>query len=111
MNQIKFKDGTTLDLTSESSTNALVIFLKSIDDLSKTYQVFNEDNLSRYEIQNDSGLITAIYINKRLTCIENIYETNNGVKITVRLADVSATELRIKDLEAKINELLGTKGV
>lgn len=111
MDQIKFKDATVLNITPESTEFALVVVLTSMDELPAAYGSFTDDNLSEYTIQNEAGVTSAIYINKKLTCIDNVHEVNSGVEITVRLVNIDATELRIKGLEAKIDEFITAKGV
>lgn len=111
MDQIKFKDATVLNITPESTEFALVIFLTSIDELPLAYESFDDNNLSEYTIQNAAGITLAMYVNKKLNCIDNVHEVNGGVEITARLSNVDTTELRIKGLEAKIDELINAKGV
>lgn len=106
MNKIRLKDQTTYPIGAESSELALVIVLPSIDELTDTYKTFTDDNLSEYAILNDSDSITAIYINKKLDCIDNVREVEDGVEITVKLSNIDTTELRIKGLEAKIDGLI-----
>lgn len=111
MDQIKFKNATVLNITPESTEFALVVFLTSIDELPLSYASFNDENLSEYTIQNAAGITSAMYVNKRLNCIDNVHEVDGGVEITARLSNVDTTELRIKGLEAKIDELINAKGV
>jgi len=109
MNRIKLKNQNIYKIEATSSEFELLIQLSSIEELTDTYKSFTDENLSEYEILNDADQVTALYINKKLECINNIHEVENGIEITVKLSNVDATELRIKGLEAKIDELINTK--
>ena len=109
MNKIKLKNQNIYEIEATSSEFELLIKLSSIEELTDTYKSFTDENLSEYEILNDADQVTALYINKKLECINNIHEVENGIEITVKLSNVDATELRIKGLEAKIDELINAK--
>lgn len=109
MNKIKLKNQNLYEIEATSSEFELLIKLSSIEELTDTYKSFTDENLSEYTILNDTDLPTAIYINKKLECINNVHEVEDGIEITVKLANVDTTELRIKGLEAKIDELINAK--
>ena len=109
MNKIQLIDQTIFQIKDTSTEFEIVVLLDSIDDISNTYKTFTEENLSEYKILNDSDLLSAVYMNKKLSSVSNIVETENGIEMTVELSDVDATELRIKGLEAKIDELISSK--
>lgn len=109
MNKIQLLDQTIFQIKDTSTEFEVVVLLDSIDEISSTYKAFTEDNLSEYKILNDSDLLSAIYMNKKLSSVSNIIETETGVEMTVKLSNVDATELRIKSLENKIDEFIGSK--
>ena len=106
MNKIKLKNGKTYNISSSSTELEIIINANSIDELKQIYEEFNDYNLSKYEILNDSDMVNAIYINKRLKCIDNVHEVEDGISITVKLSNIDNTELRIRNLELKIDELI-----
>lgn len=109
MNKIQLVDQTIFQIKDTSTEFEIVIILDSIDEIPSTYKSFTEENLSEYKILNDSDLLSAVYMNKKLSSVSNIIETENDIEITVKLSNVDATELRIKGLEAKIDELISSK--
>ena len=109
MNKIKLKDQNVYNIEATSTEFEIIIKLTSIEELTDTYKSLTDENLSEYTILNDSNLTSAIYINKKLECIDNIHEVEDGIEITVKLSNVDTTELRIKGLEAKIDELINSK--
>ena len=106
MNKIKLKNEKTYNISSSSTELEIIINANSIDELKQIYEEFNDYNLSKYEILNDSVMVNAIYINKRLKCIDNVHEVEDGISITVKLSNIDNTELRIRNLELKIDELI-----
>lgn len=106
MNKIILKNKSMYEIDATSTEFELVIKLSSIEELTDTYKSFTDENLSEYTILNDSDIASALYINKKLECINNIHEVEEGIEITVKLSNVDTTELRIKGLEAKIDELI-----
>ena len=106
MNKIKLKNEKTYNISSSSTELEIIINANSIDELKQIYEEFNDYNLSKYEILNDSDMVNAIYINKRLKCIDNVHEVEDGISITVKLSNIDNTELRIRNLELKIDELI-----
>lgn len=109
MNKIQLVDQTEFQIKDTSTENELVIMLDSVDEIADTYKTFTEENLSEYKILNDSDLLSAVYVNKKLSSVSNIIETEDGIEMTVKLSNVDATELRIKALENKIDELINSK--
>lgn len=109
MNKMQLLDQTILQIKDTSTEFEIVIQLSTIDEIASTYRLFTQENLSEYKILNDSDIISAIYVNKKLSSVSNIIETEEGVEMTIKLSDVDSTELRIKALESKIDELINSK--
>lgn len=111
MNKIQLVDQTEFQIKDTTTENELVIMLDSVDNIADTYKAFTEENLSEYKILNDSDLLSAVYVNKKLSSVSNIIETEDGIEMTVKLSNVDATELRIKALENKIDELINSNNI
>ena len=109
MNKIHLVDKTEFQIKDTTTENELVIMLDSVDEIADTYKTFTEENLSEYKILNDSDLLSAVYVNKKLSSVTNIIETEDGIEMTIKLSNVDATELRIKSLENKIDEFINSK--
>lgn len=109
MNKIQLVNQTIFQIKDVSTEFEVVVLLDSVDQVPDTYKTFTEKNLSEYKILNDSDLLSAVYMNKKLASVSNIIETEDGIEMTVKLSNVDATELRIKALENKIDELINSK--
>lgn len=109
MNKIQLTDQTEFQIKDTSTEFEIVVILNSVDEVPNTYKSFNDENLTEYKILNDSDLLSSVYVNKKLSSVSNIIATENGIEMTVKLANVDSTELRIKALENKIDELINSK--
>ena len=102
MEKIVLKDNTEIFLEGGTATNTFRTVVEGTQGVKMLLDSLTEDNLSNMEMQNEAGLVCAVWENKILENVNavNIVKTNNW-KVTVILADKDPLLMRLEALEAE----------
>lgn len=96
MEKIKLQDGTELAILGGATSSSVAVMFEEMADLEIYRNSMTEDNLSKVEVLNSSGLVCATLSNKYLSQIK--INTKSNVATFV-LADVDMIEKRLEALE------------
>lgn len=101
MEKIVLKDKTEILVQGGTATNVFTTVVAGTEGVKSLLDSLTEENLSNVEMQNEAGLVCAVWENKMLGNVNlvNIVKTNNW-KITVTLADKDPLLIRLETLEA-----------
>lgn len=102
MEKIVLKDKTEILVEGGTTTNTFTTIVAGTEGVKALLDSLTEENLSDMEMQNESGLVCAVWENKILENVNavNIVKTNNW-KVTVILADKDPLLMRLEVLEAE----------
>lgn len=98
--KIVLKDGTVLEIENGASENLVQVPIQSLDDFKGLFEMFTEDNLEKYSIQNAAGLTCAILENKYLQ-EAGVKQRTDDYLVSMRLTDVDMVEKRLAAIEAE----------
>lgn len=101
MEKIILKDKKEILVEGGTTTNTFTTIVAGTEGVKVLLDSLTEDNLSNMEMQNEAGLVCAVWENKILENVNavNIVKTNNW-KVTVTLKEKDAITLRLEALEA-----------
>ena len=101
MEKIVLKDKTEILVEGGTTTNVFTTILQGTEGVKALLDSLTEDNLSNVEMQNEAGLVCAVWGNKTLGNVNvvNVRKTNNW-RVTVTLADKDPVLMRLEALEA-----------
>ena len=104
MEKIKFKDGTTLDITQASSTGITVV--SQLSDFNNVVGKFTKSNLESFQIlQTDGTVLSTMEYYKPTGVVTTIVGSEN-IQSTVEITSISESELRMQSVEDAINFLM-----
>lgn len=101
MEKIVLKDKTAINVEGGTTTNTFTTIVQGTEGVKALLDKLTEENLSSMEMQNEAGIVCAVWENKQLRNVNavNIVKTNNW-KVTVILADKDPLLMRLETLEA-----------
>lgn len=102
MEKIKLNDGTVLEIQAGCTEYEVSILSTNVDE---TLANFTDDNLSRFEILNDSDVVCAIYEKKHMKK-SSVVLVDEAYLITIALVDVDEMYERISSLEETVDTLV-----
>ena len=101
MEKIVLKDKTEILVEGGTTTNVFTTVVQGTEGVKALLDKLTEENLSSMEMQNEAGLVCAVWENKTLGNVNvvNVPKTNNW-RVTVALADKDPLLMRLEALEA-----------
>lgn len=101
MEKIVLKDKTEILVEGGTTTNIFTTVVVGTEGVKALLDSLTEENLSNIEMQNEAGLVCAVWENKTLGNVNvvNVTKTNNR-RVTVTLADKDPVLMRLEALEA-----------
>jgi len=109
MDKIILKDLSEINIREGSSTNVFQVDATAREELATLCNRLTDDNLSEFSLYNSSSVLGAVTKNRKLSKAsieENTEEGATGFIITVELAEVSAIEKRVADVEETVDTLV-----
>lgn len=104
MEKIKFKDGTTLDITQATDNGITVV--SQLSDFNNVVCKFTKSNLESFQIlQTDGTVLSTMEYYKPTGVVTTIVGSEN-IQSTVGIASISDSELRMQSVEDAINFLM-----
>lgn len=94
------KDGTTIELESGSSLDAIKAATKNRETMLKQWEMLTPENLKKVKIQNGDGLTIGIYQELVLLSETSVVASDGSVLTTYHLREKTDTERRLEALEA-----------
>ena len=94
------KDGTTIELESGSSLDAIKAATKNRETMLKQWEMLTPENLKKVKIQNGDGLTIGIYQELVLLSETSVVTSDGSVLTTYHLREKTDTERRLEALEA-----------
>lgn len=101
MEKIVLKDKTEILVEGGTTTNVFTTIAQGTAGVKTLLDSLTEDNLSNVEMQNEAGLVCAVWENRQLDTVNTnkIEKTDNWV-VTVTLKEKDALLVRLEALEA-----------
>ena len=101
MEKIVLKDKTEILVEGGTTTNAFTTVVQGTEGVKALLDKLTEENLSSMEMQNEAGLVCAVWENRQLGTVSiNKIEKTDNWKVTVTLKEKDAITLRLEALEA-----------
>lgn len=94
------KDGTTIELESGSSLDAIKAATENRETMLKQWEMLTPENLKEVKIQNGDGLTIGIYKELVLLSETSVVASDGSVLTTYSLREKTDTERRLEALEA-----------
>ena len=94
------KDGTTIELESGSSLDAIKAATENRETMLKQWEVLTPENLKEVKVQNGDGLTIGIYKELVLLSETSVVASDGSVLTTYSLREKTDTERRLEALEA-----------
>ena len=94
------KDGTTIELESGSSLDAIKAATENRETMLKQWEMLTPENLKEVKIQNGDGLTIGIYQELVLLSETSVVASDGSVLTTYPLREKTDTERRLEALEA-----------
>ena len=94
------KDGTTIELESGSSLDAIKAATKNRETMLKQWEMLTPENLKEVKAQNGDGLTIGIYKELVLLSETSVVASDGSVLTTYSLRKKTDTERRLEALEA-----------
>lgn len=93
------KDGTTIELESGSSLDAIKAATENRETMLKQWEMLTPENLKEVKIQNGDGLTIGIYKELVLLSETSVVASDGSVLTTYSLREKTDTERRLEALE------------
>ncbi len=94
------KDGTTIELESGSSLDAIKAATENRETMLKQWEMLTPENLKEVKVQNGDGLTIGIYKELVLLSETSVVASDGSVLTTYSLREKTDTERRLEALEA-----------
>lgn len=94
------KDGTTIELESGSSLDAIKAATENRETMLKQWEMLTPENLKEVKVQNGDGLTIGIYKELVLLSETSVVASDGSVLTTYSLRKKTDTERRLEALEA-----------
>lgn len=94
------KDGTTIELESGSSLDAIKAATENRETMLKQWEMLTPENLKEVKAQNGDGLTIGIYKELVLLSETSVVASDGSVLTTYSLREKTDTERRLEALEA-----------
>lgn len=94
------KDGTTIELESGSSLDAIKAATENRETMLKQWEMLTPENLKEVKVQNGDGLTIGIYKELVLLSETSVVASDGSVLTTYHLREKTDTERRLEALEA-----------
>lgn len=94
------KDGTTIELESGSSLDAIKAATENRETMLKQWEMLTPENLKEVKIQNGDGLTIGIYQELALLSETSVVDSDGSVLTTYSLREKTDIERRLEALEA-----------
>lgn len=94
------KDGTTIELESGSSLDAIKAATENRETMLKQWEMLTPENLKEVKAQNGDGLTIGIYKELVLLSETSVVASDGSVLTTYHLREKTDTERRLEALEA-----------
>lgn len=94
------KDGTTIELESGSSLDAIKAATENRETMLKQWEMLTPENLKDVKAQNGDGLTIGIYKELVLLSETSVVASDGSVLTTYSLREKTDTERRLEALEA-----------
>jgi hypothetical protein len=101
MEKIVLKDKTEILVEGGTTTNAFTTVVQGTEGVKALLDKLTEENLSSMEMQNEAGLVCAVWENRILNNVNVVkIEKTENYKAVVTLVEKDAVLLRLEALEA-----------
>ena len=94
------KDGTTIELESGSSLDAIKAATENRETMLKQWEMLTPENLKEVKVQNGDGLTIGIYKELVLLSETSVVASDGSVLTTYSLREKTDTERRLEALAA-----------
>ena len=94
------KDGTTIELESGSSLDAIKVATENRGAMLEQWEMLTPENLKEVKIQNGDGLTIGIYQELALLSETSVVDSDGSVLTTYSLREKTDIERRLEALEA-----------
>lgn len=94
------KDGTTIELESGSSLDAIKAATENRKTMLEQWEMLTPENLKEVKVQNGDGLTIGIYQELVLLSETSVVTSDGSVLTTYHLREKTDTERRLEALEA-----------
>lgn len=94
------KDGTTIELESGSSLDAIKAATENRETMLKQWEMLTPENLKEVKVQNGDGFTIGIYKELVLLSETSVVASDGSVLTTYSLREKTDTERRLEALEA-----------
>lgn len=94
------KDGTTIELESGSSLDAIKAATENRETMLKQWEMLTPENLKEVKVQNGDGLTIGIYKELVLLSETSVVASDGSVLTTYSLREKTDIEKRLEALEA-----------
>lgn len=100
MEKIVLQDKTEILVEGGTTTSVFVTIVQDTDGVKALLDKLTEENLSSMEMQNEAGLVCAVWENRQLdnVSLSKIEKTNNW-RVAVSLKEKNTVILRLEALE------------
>lgn len=100
MEKLILKDKTEILVQGGTTTNVFTTIVVGTAGLKTLLDSLTEENLSNVEVQNEAGLVCAVWENRQLGNVNAIrIEKTENWKVAVNLTEKDAVTLRLEALE------------
>ena len=101
MEKIVLKDKTEILVEGGTTTNVFTTIVQGTEGIKTLLDTLTEENLSNMEMQNEAGLVCAVWENRQLDNLNtNKIEKTDNWRVTVSLKEKDTVTLRLEALEA-----------